>query len=77
VWTGFSRLRMGAIGGVIYIFGYHKQRRISPLPKGLVAGSLLIFCRTFRVLKLTFTLVLTLCVSFGWYVTAVPNHFGV
>lgn len=77
VWTGFIRLRMDAIGGVLYTFGYHKMRRISPLPEGLIAGSLLIFCRTFLVLKLTFTLVLTLYELFGWYVTAVPNQFGV
>ena len=67
---------MGAIGAVLYTFGYHKMRRISPLPEGLVASSLLIFCRTFVVLKLTFALVLTLFVSFRWYVTAVSNQFG-
>jgi hypothetical protein len=76
VWAGFIRLRIGAIGRVLYTFGYHKMRSISPLPEGLVAGTLLIFCRTFLVLKLTFTLVLTLYGLFGWYVTAVPNQFG-
>jgi len=76
VWAGFIRLRMGAIGGILYTFGYHKMRSISPLPEGLVAGRLLIFCRTFLVLQLTFTLILTFYVSFGWYVTAVPKQFG-
>jgi len=67
---------MGATGGVLYMFGYHKMRSISPLPEGLVGGRLRIFCRTCLMLNLTFTLVLTLYVLFGWYVTAVPNQFG-
>ena len=77
MWTGFIGLRMGAIGGILYTFGYHKMRRTSPLPEGIVAGSLLIFCRTFLALEFTFTLALTRYFLFGWYITAVPKHFGV